>query len=76
MQPWFFMCLINFKLATCLFISSSNCNFAPGCLALFELSWGLTSYIKTANELLADSKAGWNSVSGFTPSVNEHISLA
>ncbi|RVX15793.1 UDP-sugar pyrophosphorylase [Vitis vinifera] len=36
---------------------------------------GLTSYIKTARELLADSKAGKNPFDGFTPSVSEGISM-
>lgn len=34
---------------------------------------GLASYIKTARELLADSKAGNNPFEGFTPSVRELI---
>lgn len=32
---------------------------------------GLKSYIKTARELLADSKAGKNPFDGFTPSVSK-----
>lgn len=35
---------------------------------------GLASYIKTAKELLADSKAGRNPFDGFTPSVSEYMS--
>ena len=34
---------------------------------------GLTSYIKTARELLADSKAGKNPFDGFTPSVSDQF---
>jgi hypothetical protein len=37
---------------------------------------GLVSYIKTARELLADSKAGKNPFDGFTPSVSEYTSHA
>ncbi|KAG4135794.1 hypothetical protein ERO13_D08G239084v2 [Gossypium hirsutum] len=36
---------------------------------------GLASYIKTARELLADSKAGKNPYDGFTPSVMKLLSL-
>lgn len=35
---------------------------------------GLASYIKTAKELLADSKAGKNPFDGFTPSVSKYMS--
>lgn len=35
---------------------------------------GLASYIKTARELLADSKAGRNPFDGFTPSVSQYRS--
>lgn len=35
---------------------------------------GLASYIKTARELLSDSKAGKNPFDGYTPSVSVHRS--
>lgn len=54
-----------------LFLESLSC----GCIlqvARLDASYpgGLASYIKTARELLADSKAGKNPFDGFTPSVS------
>lgn len=49
---------------------SASCTFQ---LARLDSSYpgGLASYIKTARELLSDSKAGKNPFDGFTPSVSE-----
>lgn len=60
-KPYFFPALLSFCLtANSLQVSRLNSSY-PG---------GLASYIKTARELLAESKAGKNPFDGFTPSVS------